>query len=64
VHNTKDETIEEVTNFVDSLTTEQFDKLAKFFQTSPRVEKIIEYTCPNCQTENVVVMDGLESFFG
>ena len=64
VHNTKDETVEEVTNFVDSLTTEQFDKLAKFFQTAPRVEKIIEYTCPNCQTENVVVMDGLESFFG
>ena len=64
IHHTKDETIEEVTNFVDSLTTEQFDRLAQFFQTAPRVEKIVEYKCPKCGTDNVVVMDGLESFFG
>lgn len=64
VHSTKDESKEDVSNWVEQLTAEQFEKISKFFETSPRLEKIIEYKCPKCETENVVVMDGLESFFG
>lgn len=64
VHSTKDETPEDIVNWVEQLTAEQFEKIAKFFETSPRLEKVIEYKCPKCETENVVVMDGLESFFG
>lgn len=64
VHNTSDEPREEVEKFVDSLTTQQFESLTKFFETMPRLEHKVEYTCPNCSKENVVFMDGLESFFG
>lgn len=64
IHSTKDETVEEISAWVEQLTAEQFEKISKFFETAPRLEKIIEYKCPKCETENVVVMDGLESFFG
>lgn len=64
IHSTKDEPVEEVVKFVDSLTSEQFEKISEFFKTAPKVEKVIEYKCPKCETENVVVIDGLESFFG
>lgn len=64
IHSTKDETREDVEAWVENLTSDQFEKIAKFFETSPRLEKVIEYKCPKCETENVVVMDGLESFFG
>lgn len=64
IHSTKDESREEIEAWVEALTSEQFEKIARFFETSPRLEKVIEYKCPKCETENVVVMDGLESFFG
>ena len=64
IFSTNDEPIEEVIKFVDGLTSEQFEKISEFFKTAPRVEKVIEYKCPKCETENVVVIDGLESFFG
>ena len=54
----------EVPNVINELSIEQFEKISEFFKTAPRVEKIIEYKCPKCETENVVVIDGLESFFG
>jgi hypothetical protein len=64
IHSTKDETKEDIEAWVENLTSDQFEKIAKFFETSPRLEKTIEYKCSKCETENVVVMDGLESFFG
>lgn len=60
---TKDVNRTEVEQFVDSLTSEQFKKIADFFLTMPRVEHKIEYTCSNCGTENLVVLDGVENFF-
>lgn len=64
VFNTADEPREDVVKFLDSLTTEQFEKIAKFFETMPRLEHVVEYTCSKCSKENIVLMDGLESFFG
>jgi hypothetical protein len=64
IHSAKDETKEDIEAWVEKLTSEQFDKIAKFFETSPRLEKTIEYKCSKCETDNIVVMDGLESFFG
>jgi hypothetical protein len=64
IHSTKDETKEDIEAWVENLTSEQFEKIAKFFETSPRLEKTIEYKCSKCETDNIVVMDGLESFFG
>lgn len=64
VHDTSDESYEEVSKFVDSLTNEQFEKIVQFFLTAPKIFHNIDYTCPKCQTENTVVVDGVENFFG
>lgn len=63
IYDAADEGIEAVERFVDGLTSDQFESIVKFFETSPRLEKKIEYTCPNCNTENVVLIDGVENFF-
>lgn len=63
VYDAKDEGIEEVEKFVNSLSTLQFEKIVEFFSTSPRLEKTMEYTCVKCGTDNVVLIDGVENFF-
>jgi hypothetical protein len=64
VHDAQEEGFDEVAKFIDGLTTEQFEKIVEFFTTTPRIFHNIEYTCPKCQTENTVVVDGVENFFG
>jgi len=64
IFNAEDETPEEVRRFVDSLTSEQFEKIVEFFITTPKMRHVIEYKCAKCETENVVVIDGVENFFG
>ena len=64
VHNAADETKEEIESWVDDLTNEQFYKIVYFFESMPRLEHEVEYTCSKCNTENLIVMNGLESFFG
>jgi hypothetical protein len=64
VYSTADESKEEIEKFIDSLTSEQFERIAKFFETMPKLEHTVDYTCSNCSKENIVFMDGLESFFG
>lgn len=67
---TKEETIdtkgyskEELTNFVDNMTKDQFEKLLDFFVTSPRVEHVQKYTTSD-GVEREVVLSGLSDFFG
>jgi hypothetical protein len=63
VYDAKEEGREEVVKFIESLTKEQFDMIIKFFETTPRIEKVVEYTCGKCNTDNVVLIDGIENFF-
>lgn len=63
IYNAEDEGQEEVEKFINSLSTQQFEKIVEFFQTSPRLEKTIDYTCVKCETENTVLIDGVENFF-
>jgi hypothetical protein len=63
VYEAKEEGRQEVSNFIESLTTEQFNSIIRFFETTPRIEKVVEYTCAKCNTENVVLIDGIENFF-
>ena len=60
---TKDQTKEEVEEFIYSLTKEQFDKLEKFFVTSPKIVQHIECDCPKCGKHNVSKLEGLQNFF-
>lgn len=63
IYDAEEEGKEEVEKFINSLSTQQFEKIVEFFQTSPRLEKTIDYTCVKCETENTVLIDGVENFF-
>jgi len=63
IYDAAEEGKEEVEKFINSLSTQQFEKIVEFFQTSPRLEKTIDYTCVKCDTENTVLIDGVENFF-
>lgn len=60
---TKDQAKSEIEEFVYSLTKEQFDKLEKFFVTSPKIVQNIECDCPKCGKHNVSKLEGLQNFF-
>lgn len=63
VFNTKDQTKEEVIEFLENLTQEQFKKIEGFFLTMPKLRQTVEYDCPVCNKHHVKTMEGLASFF-
>jgi hypothetical protein len=63
VFNTKDQTKQEVIDFLENLTQEQFKKIENFFLTMPKLHQTVEYDCPVCNKHHVKKMEGLASFF-
>lgn len=63
VFNTKDQTKQEVIDFLENLTQEQFKKIEGFFLTMPKLRQTVEYDCPVCNKHHVKTMEGLASFF-
>ncbi len=54
---------EELMEFVESLNTEQFNKLQEFFDKLPTLKKDIHVKCSKCGFEHNIPVEGLESFF-
>jgi hypothetical protein len=63
VYHSKDQTSEELMEFINNLTAEQFGKIQKFFDTMPKLTHTIDYNCPVCNKAHIVVLEGMESFF-
>ena len=59
----KEQKHEEMLQFLNNLTSEQFVKIQNFFDTMPRIKKQIEYTCPVCQKQHKKMLEGMQSFF-
>jgi len=59
----KEQTQEELLDFINNLTSEQFSKIQKFFETMPRLKQEVDYNCPVCGRAHHKVMEGLQSFF-
>jgi len=59
----KEQKLEELVQFLNNLTSEQFIKVQNFFATMPRIKKEIEYTCPVCGKYHKKTLEGLQSFF-
>lgn len=63
VYMAKDQTPEEVRDFLDSLSAAQFKSLADFIGNQPTVHDDIDWKCMTCQKENSMELRGLQSFF-
>ena len=59
----KDTPKQELLEFLNNLTQEQFGKMQKFFDTMPKMTTTVEYKCPVCNKEHKKVIEGLNSFF-
>ena len=67
---TKDENIllkheprEEIETFINSLTTQQLEKITSFVDGMPTLIHEQKYTCKKCSHENTLQMKGLQDFF-
>jgi hypothetical protein len=56
-------TKKELTDFLESLSSKQFKKIEKFFETMPKLSHTIVAKNPNTGVENSIVLEGLTSFF-
>jgi hypothetical protein len=64
VYPAKDSTPKELEAFIDSLNSEQFKKIQRFFESMPSLKYDVKYTCENCGTVNEFELRGLANFFG
>ena len=55
---------EELMQFIESLSQEQFSKLEEFFDNLPKMNRKVEMKCSKCGFDHTISMEGLESFFG
>ena len=63
VYHSKDQTEQELMDFINNLTSEQFGKIQSFFDTMPKMTHTINYNCPVCDKAHKIVLEGMESFF-
>jgi len=63
IHSKIDMSESDLDEFIESLTTEQFQGLADFFDTMPKVAHSIEVTNPKTKKKGEVVIEGIQSFF-
>lgn len=54
---------DELETFINNLNQEQFLKIQNFFETMPKLQKEVDYSCPVCGKEHHKVMEGLNNFF-
>ena len=57
-------TKKEITEFLESMNSQQFKKIEEFFTTMPKLSHTIKVKNPNTKVESEVVLEGLASFFG
>jgi len=52
----------DIEEFVEQLTTEQFQNMTRFFDTMPKLRHVVEVTNPKTNVKSEVVLEGLQSF--
>ena len=63
IYYAKEQNKEELQQFLNNLTSDQFKKVPTFFETMPKLTTTVEYKCPICGKEHKKVLEGLQSFF-
>ncbi len=57
-------TKKELNDWIETLTSQQFQEVEKFFNTMPKLAHTFKVTNPNTKEESEVTLEGLTSFFG
>jgi DNA-directed RNA polymerase subunit M/transcription elongation factor TFIIS len=59
----RDETDESVQDFIDSLSSEQFNKMTTFLENVPKMKTEVNFKCESCESDQHATLEGLEDFF-
>ena len=62
IHNRIDMTDKELDDFVDTMDTQQFEKIMEFFDTMPKLRHVITVVNPKTKKKGEVMLEGLDSF--
>jgi hypothetical protein len=54
---------DELRDFIENLSTQQFDSIQNFFRTMPGLSMNINYACPVCSKKHVYHLSGIDDFF-
>ena len=54
----------DITDFIDQLTGEQFERITEFFNSMPKLRHVLNIKNPKTKKESEVVLEGLQSFLG
>jgi hypothetical protein len=52
-----------VVDFLESLSSTQFKRIADWFQSMPTVADVVEYSCMACGKKQELELRGIQSFF-
>jgi replicative superfamily II helicase len=63
VHEAQDSTLDELVQFVDSLTMQQVEQCQQFFATMPSLRYETNFTCTKCGYTEALEYEGLADFF-
>jgi hypothetical protein len=62
IYNKVDITDEDLSEFVNSFTGNQFEMVTEFFNTMPKLRHVVNVTNPKTKVKSEVIIEGLESF--
>lgn len=54
----------DVDQFLESLNSQQFEKIKQFFDGIPKLRQNVTFKCTSCGHDNEIVLEGLQNFFG
>ena len=63
LHERTDFNEKELDKFLESLSTQHFQKIQRFFETMPRVRHEVKFKNPKTKKNNTVTLEGLNAFF-
>lgn len=63
VYHTKDATLEEIQEFLESLNNDQFKKVQEFFTSIPTIKQTLKFVCPKCNYTEDIEVEGVQNFF-
>ena len=63
VYNRVDISDKELDDFIDSMTSDNFEQVTNFFSTMPKLIHVVEVKNPKTKKKNEIPIEGLQSFF-
>ena len=64
IYKAKDSTKKELNEFLESLSSGQFNSIREFFESMPRLTHDVDWVCPKCEKSKTLTLTGIDAFFG